>query len=469
MLKIARKVGISLGLALIAISSFAQATGTLTLVKNGANPLPIILVQDAPPYLVRATDELADYIQKISGAKPEILKGLPNPIPASAIWVGYQPKLKELFPDADFNFKNHEEILIVANDKNIAITGRGFWTPETLKLEINGRKLDGKQMEYGTINAVYTFIQDYLNVRWIFPGDLGEDVIKSPTISLAPFTYRYHPQIRARGNLFHHSSLDAPSRAGRSQDWTRRHRLQLDSLESTGGHGFDNWVKRFFKSNPEYFALQPDGTRNYPNKTEKINYKMCMSNPAVLEQWLACVEEQIKANPLQSVFNASPMDDYATGHCVCENCKDWDNPNAELRKFNWKGIVKECPAVSDRDVTFANLCAAALKKRYPDKDYYVYMLSYGHSRPAPVGVKPADNVIIGSCSNFFIDRDSVDIASIQKGSTHLEEFMGWGKVTKNIFWRPNAVNPVGWWHGLPDIAMKETMETWKLIADMNCK
>lgn len=31
--------------------------GKLFLVKNGANPLPIILVQDAPPYLVRATAE----------------------------------------------------------------------------------------------------------------------------------------------------------------------------------------------------------------------------------------------------------------------------------------------------------------------------------------------------------------------------------------------------------------------------
>jgi hypothetical protein len=442
--------------------------GKLFLVKNGANPLPIILVQDAPPYLVLATGELADYIQKISGAKPEILRGLPNPVPASAIWVGYQPKLKELFPGADFDFKNPEEILITANDRNIAITGRDDWNPKTLKVIINKRNIDGKQMEYGTINAVYTFIQDYLNVRWFWPGDLGEDIIKNPTISLAPFTYRYHPQIRARASVFQYSSLAPAGGYGHSKDWTLHQRLQLDSFPFDGGHGFGDWYGRFGKTHPEYFALQPDGTRK-PFGGGPGTEKMCHSEPGVLTQWLAEVQEQIKAEPDQFGFNASPNDGWTSGHCVCERCRAWDNPKGELREFIWNGKKAECPALSDRDVTFANLCAAELKKRYPDKEYYVYMLSYGHSRPAPVAAKPADNVVIGAVANFLMDKDEIEAGSINAKSKYVDQFIGWGKVTKNLFWRPNTGNMYGWTYGMPFVLLDEVIADWKLVADNNTK
>jgi hypothetical protein len=443
--------------------------GKLYLVKNGANPLPIILVQDAPPYLVLATGELADYIQKISGAKPEILRVLPNPVPSSAIWVGYQPKLKELFPGADFDFKNPEEILITANDKNIAITGRDVWKPETLKVTINRHELDGKQMEYGTINAVYTFIQDYLNVRWFWPGDLGEDIIKNPTISLAPFTYRYHPQILSRGCSFKYSSLHPMGAGfGHSKDWTLHQRLQLDSLPFDGGHGFGDWYGRFSKTHPEYFALQPDGTREPCPGTTRTE-KMCHSEPSVLAQWLVEVQEQIKAYPDQYVFNASPNDSWASGHCVCERCRAWDNLNGELREFHWKGKKEEQPALSDRDVTFANICATELKKRYPDKNYYVYMLSYGHSRPAPIGVKPADNVIIGAVANFLMDKDDVESGSINAKTKSIDQFIGWGKVTKNLFWRPNTGNIYGWTYGMPFVPLDDAIGDWKILSDNNCK
>jgi len=446
----------------------SNASGKITLVKDAANPLPIILVQDAPPYLVRATDELADYIQKISGVRPELFYSLPNPLPSSAIWVGYQPKLKELFPDADFNFKNPEEILIIANDKNIAITGRDIWKPETLKVEINRHSLNGKQTEYGTINAVYTFIQDYLKVRWFWPGELGEDIIGSATISFPPFSYRYYPPMRARGSVFQYSSLHPAGRFGHSSDWTLHQRLQLDSFPFDGGHAFGTWYQRFGKTHPEYFALQPDGTRN-PPPSVKGNEKMCHSEPGVLAQWLADVEEKIKANPDEFVFNASPNDNWALGHCVCEKCRAWDNPNAELRLFNWKKKREECPALSDRDVTFANLCAAELKKRYPDKEYYVYMLSYGHSRPAPIGVKPADNVIIGAVANFLMDPDAIDTGSINAKSKYLDQFLGWGKVTKNLMWRPNTGNIYGWQYGMPFVPLDEVTNTWKMLSENNCK
>ncbi|MDZ7620175.1 MAG: hypothetical protein U1E05_24505 [Patescibacteria group bacterium] len=60
----------------------------LVLVENGASRVPIVVFEGAPPMTRRAAEELAEYIEKISGAKPEVIEGCPDPVPASAIWSG---------------------------------------------------------------------------------------------------------------------------------------------------------------------------------------------------------------------------------------------------------------------------------------------------------------------------------------------------------------------------------------------
>ena len=56
---------------------------------------------------------------------------------------------------------------------------------------------------------------------------------------------------------------------------------------------------------------------------------------------------------------------WASGHCICENCLAWDHPDGEPRVFHWKNKAQQRPALSDRDVTFANKLADLLKQRYP--------------------------------------------------------------------------------------------------------
>src|SRR5690606_17908576 len=134
---------------------------------------------------------------------------------------------------------------------------------------------------------IYTFLQDQLGVRWLWPGELGEDVPRQKKIVLEKLMVRYYPQIRARAGLFNFSRMSNRG-YGRAHLWTRRQRLQLDSLRSEGGHGFGHWWDRHHETQPELFALQPDGTRSgWPSPRTA---KLCMSNPAVWQQWLADVE-----------------------------------------------------------------------------------------------------------------------------------------------------------------------------------
>lgn len=452
-------------LALVLFSVGQLQAAEFVLVAKDTASAPIIVPHEAPPRTREAAAVLVDFIEQISGVRPELLTGAPQPLPPRALWIGFQPAVAERFPQIDFDFQHPEEILIAANAQHLVITGRDRWDPVQPTVPGNDGKPVAKQSEAGTANAVYTFLQEHLGVRWFWPGELGKDVVKRERIAFAPFERRYHPQIRARGGVFHYSSQLTTRGYGQSHEWTRVQRLQLDSLEMEGGHGFGDWWERYHQSHPEIFALQPDGTRSgFPNSR---NAKLCMSNPRVWELWLQDVEAAIAKDPNVKVFNASPNDGWASGHCVCEKCSAWDHPDGEPRIFNWFKRNEPRPALSDRDVTFANTLGELLKKKYPDKDYRVLMLSYGHSRPAPVVARPADNVIMSLVANFFGRTGLVDRGST-RGDTYREQFEAWAKVVPSMMWRPNTGSPAGWQQGLPDLSTQQTIRDFKAIAAANC-
>jgi hypothetical protein len=437
----------------------------LVLVSKNVAPAPIVVPQDAPPRTKEAAAELARCLEKMSGAKFEVMEGVPAPVPARAIWVGYQPVLKTLFPKVDFEFKHPEEILIISNDKHVAITGRDRWIPGGKVIQDRARKKMEVQQESGTANAVYTFLQDTLGVRWFWPGELGEDVVQSGDVKIAPMEYRYHPSIVGRSGVFHYSNQGDVG-YGRSHDWTLHQRLMLDSFPMEGGHAFSDWWERYHKTHPEIFALQPDGTRSgFPNPR---TVKLCSSNPKVWELWLKQVEEELKADPGLTMFNASPNDGWASGHCVCKDCSAWDHPDGEPRMFNWYKQNVAHPALSDRDVTFANKLAGLLEQKYPGKGYTVMMMSYGHSRPAPIAARPAKNVIISCVANFLGRTGLVDRGST-RGDTYRQQWDAWAKITPRLLWRPNTGSPAGWQQGLPDLSVQQTASDFKAVAAAGCK
>ncbi len=94
-------------LIFLAISCFGSLHAQerkLVLVEDGVSRAPIVLFDGAPPYTRQAADELAVYMEKISGARPKVIEGEPDSVPKHGIWVGFQPKVAKLFPEIDFTF-----------------------------------------------------------------------------------------------------------------------------------------------------------------------------------------------------------------------------------------------------------------------------------------------------------------------------------------------------------------------------
>ena len=433
------------------------ASAELILVDNGVSNAPIVVFKEAPPYTRRAADELALYIEKTAGAKPLVMVGEPRPMPQRAIWVGYQPILEELFPGLDFDFRHPEEILIAANENHLVIAGRDRWNPDHLVVPGRNWTIEGKQLEYGTANAVYTFLQDYLGVRWLWPGAMGEDILEQATIAFEPFEYRFQPPFVTRGDIFRLSRLGDDR--GVSHRWSRRQGLQLDPIELPGGHGFVDWWDRFHETHPEYFALQPDGTRSaFPAPSRA---KLCQSNPDVWDQWLADVEQALEEQPWRTVFDVSANDSAWSGICVCEACKAWDHPDGEPYTFYYADNHRE-PGVSlsDRYFTFANILARKLRERFPDRDLYVRDAAYYGSINAPLGVELEDNVIISFVGRF-------PLTSEEHRADEKRSLSTWKSKVPNLIYRPNQWVNAGA-AAIPQIATRKLMEDIAYLMEHNC-
>ncbi|MFM7606230.1 MAG: hypothetical protein ACKO8Z_13670, partial [Prosthecobacter sp.] len=199
----------------------------LPLITADGTALPIIVVDDAPPHTKAATVTLADCIERIGGVRPQILEALPDPVPARAIWVGHQPAMHAAFPGVDFTFRHPEEIVLAANENHVAITGRDQWDPKFSTVEGRRHTITDAQQEYGTANAVFTFLQEQIGIRWLYPGETGTDYPGKESLNIRPFTLRYHPQFRDRSGVFYQLERGY-IKADPEQNWTKHQRLLLD-------------------------------------------------------------------------------------------------------------------------------------------------------------------------------------------------------------------------------------------------
>ncbi len=430
----------------------------MVLVEAGEARMPIVIVDGAPPKTRRAAGELAAYIAKISGAHMDVIDGEPDPLPDSAIWLGYQPVLDTLFPELDFSFEHPEAILIAANPHHLVIAGHDRWQDDRLVFKGRNWVVEGRQQAYGTINAVYTFIQDYLNVRWLWPGEGGTDILETETLAFEPFVHHHAPQIRQRATVFEFSRLG--DGRGRSHEWARKQRLQLDSLHVGGGHAFVSWWERFHEAHPDFFALQPSGKRGWQGSPRYA--KLCQSNPAVWAQWLEDVVETLEAHPYRTIFHAAPNDGATSGICVCENCLAWDHPDGVRSRYLWDGVSQEYVAMSDRYIRFSNALVGVLRERFPERpDYRVSQLAYGPSRPAPLDVTPDPGVIVAYVGHF-------PFTTAESRKQQKQDWMQWAQQTEMLIYRPNYWYWAGGIWGLPEVALSQTLEDFRFLGEHRC-
>lgn len=194
----------------------------------------------------------------------------------------------------------------------------------------------------GTLLAVYRFIEDNLDVQWLWPGPSGEIIptrtdLVAANINITDKPTLMHTRMRDWGvtgswgwGSYGNGSHDGWS-SGSARDtflenqsrWMRRHGF-CQGIDLDYGHSYVTWWDTYGVSNPEYFNELPDGTRRpdpyWWNAPSLI--AMCMAQPAlhdkIVTDWIA--------GGANSWINVWKND---TGSkCVCDLCMAWDvEPN----------------------------------------------------------------------------------------------------------------------------------------------
>ena len=260
----------------------------------------------------------------------------------------------------------------------------------------------------GSMFAVYAFLDKVLGVKWVYPGDDGIVYKKLSRISVKEgWKDRFVPPLlstRMRGgDAFKSKNLDPDGSLkwekyvptamrktiddekrfiAETREWMLRMRHQTREQFSFG-HAFEHWNKRFFRSHPEYLAMNEDGTRGIsPSSRRKAKHaKLCVSNNAVVDQIIADWEK----NGKPKYFNICPTD--AKGFCRCKACCALDYPLTPDEPFN---LHK-----TDRYVDFWNRIAEKAIALRPDVKLCTYIYESYRFPPRKLKIKYPDNMIFG--------------------------------------------------------------------------
>lgn len=334
--------------------------------KNGVAFVNIIVDENASKDVLFAAEELQKYIKKISGADLKI-KNTKDILSGKNIYIGYSNAINSLKISAKTLGK--EGFTIQSQSGNLVLLGYD---------------------DIGTQFAVYTFLEDHLGIRWLWPGELGEVVPINRTIRIGEINESQRPDYKWRnlgpdGALWGATTGPTEMHArelvmGLSEKhqaevrlWEKRNKW--GGMKISGGHSLSDAFPgaKYAKTHPEYYALVK-GKRDVPgtNYDHKHGCQPCTSNPEVVRiagEWAAKFFDE---NPDYDAVNMSMND--SGGFCECENCKALD------ASFNGERPSKNS-SITDRIYTYINQIAEKVQKTHPDK--YIVCFAYGNYKLPP--------------------------------------------------------------------------------------
>ncbi len=355
----------------------AEAPQKYDLVKDGAAKSAIVLNESLSTVEFFAALELADYLEKISGARPEIrrtpAKGLYNILLYTWEWRANQTKLF-----TELNLKNR-----FGKDVN-KIKDDGY----LISADADGLCIIGME-PIAVYYGVCDLLRDCGEVRWFFPGEDGEYCPKAPSFSVPAQRRICNPDFKKRNFSIAYAGVNLEP----TVLWMLRNKMTpgrsyfnaMGSGRSLGGHIFSTLLPdTLYDEHPEYFCMDKDGKRipqngkvkKDPGKPRPLGGQAnqpCTSNPEVVDIMCRNVVKMI--GQADNVKSFTVLNNDNTAWCNCTNCVKLD-PEAE-RSHNW---------VSTRFWLLNNELIKAIKTNYPKVE--VCSSAYQNYQEFPKGVVP---------------------------------------------------------------------------------
>jgi len=254
---------------------------------------------------------------------------------------------------------------------------------------------------WSTYWAVCQFLEDYVGVRWLIPGEIGQDVPAHDAISVPCGRHLYEPVMLSR--LWSGAHYGGP--------WSLRQRIH-------GRYRFHHNLLRVFDSakyydeHPEWYP-QRGGKRYRPSK-EDHSWQPCFASESSVKHAADVARAAFAADPDLESYSYGCND--GQGWCECEGCRATDRPAPA-----WEGFDG---AYSYRYYTWLNKVAAELETTHPGNMLGCLAYSTYIIPPQDIGLHP--NIIPYLTSN----RADYYEQSFRRSDQALLEW--WGRVANQM-------------------------------------
>ena len=320
------------------------------IVENGETDFVIVTADGADACIMTAVEELQTYVEKISGAKL-------RHVTESSYAEGKAIVLGETglnVTDTDCSAIGEDGFLIYSDGEYLLINGE-----------------DSR----GTLYGVYTLLEEYFGVRWFTPTlervPTSEDLVVDAAIDRI-----VEPSFTVRRNAC----------PGTNSSHYARNKINVtfwDEMENHGGAmTFVLWdvtldtlvPDSLFAEHPEYFAMNPDGTRT----TDHV----CLSHPEVLPIAIANGRQAILDCPRETAKYIHIGQKDNSNYCHCETCE---------------ALYAKYGAISAPTIIFTNAFADALDDEFPDMTFTFYAYGETDRPPTDLSLRCNKNVVPVLC------------------------------------------------------------------------
>lgn len=411
---------------------FFTAVDAMDLLKDGKWAIRAVVIRpDASRSEIHAANELRNHLAKVAGiSAPELLRDNGQLPDGSYIFLGNTASTQRAVTLPQDMVKSYGEIVVIGDD--VYICGKD---------EAGNWQWDISQ---GTLFATYEFIEKFLGVRWLWPGDLGTYAPRKTDISVPEGKIVVRPRLAASrwriprsGNGWKSKDSEFRFRAN-WQLHLKRHRFSWD-FAYQHGHAFTGFYAQYGQNHPEFFNLLPDGSRR-PNpfgttKGLPSLISMCPTSMPLAQE----IVRLWAANPRRGrVINVNEND--TNGMCVCDNCLAADNAaeSPEVRRraaaelfargdTMWSAALG---SVSDRYCLFyLNVQREAAKI---DPQAIIFGLAYANYSAAPSGrIRLNDRIVLRYCPQIMYPWSDSAVEQFKR------EWKGWSDAGARLLFRPN--------------------------------
>ncbi len=341
-----------------------------TVVADGKSAYSIYFDAKAPKSIRRAALELQRVIEKATGVKLPVVNAPASPM----ICLGVNDSSRAAGADKDipeYGFR------IATKGPDIFILGED--TPDGQEKWIS----DARQ---GTLLGAFDFLEKAVNVRWLLPGDLGEDVPKTDTLVVADLDVTETPSIKYRW-LF--SIKDERHEVG---VWKTRNKVDVRARGAgvNWSHSFNSYPTiEMRKAHPEILAVTQSGT---PVRMDAGHVMYCLSQPILYDLYAQCINEAFDKAP--KLYSMSMSPDEGVDFCQCPECAKLTTTVPD----QWKGLGVNIPQHTEAVLRFYNEVAKRVRAKHPDRvlGAFIYQ-AYLVPLDKPIRMEP--NIVFGVAMN----------------------------------------------------------------------